>query len=134
MLVAEGLDFGSSLTWWNGPDAKRPIPPCSERVSVLKFAGREVPTSVFDAEREHSYGAVYIQNLPEPLMPNEPPRPNLHYVRPACRSGGLVSYQGGWSREVLLDALLGYVHVVNVCNNNFHLHRFQHASIILLCT
>jgi hypothetical protein len=39
-----------------------------------------------------------------------------------------VSYQGGWSREVALDALLGHVHVVNVCNNNFHLHQFQPRS------
>lgn len=31
-------------------------------------------------------------------------------------------------REVLLDALLGCVHTVNVCNNNFALHRFQPRS------
>jgi hypothetical protein len=129
MLVAEGLDFGTSLTWWNGPDARRPIPPGSQRVSLLEFAGRNVPTSIFDAELEYGWGAAYIQNLPV-SMPIETARnrPNLDYVRHACESSGLVHYQAGWSREVLLDALLGYVHAVNVCNNNFHLHRFQPRS------
>jgi len=129
MLVAEGLDFGTSLTWWNGPDARRPISPGSQRVSLLKFAGQKVPTSIFDAELEYGWGAAYIQNLPAP-MPIETARnrPNLDYVCHACESGGLVHYQAGWSREVLLDALSGYVHVVNVCNNNFHLHRFQPRS------
>jgi hypothetical protein len=42
--------------------------------------------------------------------------------------GAIVHYQAGWSREVGLDALLGLVDVVNVCNNNFHLHRFQPRS------
>ncbi len=129
MLVAEGLDFGTSLTWWNGPDARRPIPLGSQRVSFLEFAGQNVPTSIFDAELEYGWGAAYVQNLPV-SMPIETARdrPNLDYVRHACESGGLVHYQAGWSREVLLDALLGYVHVVNVCNNNFHLHRFQPRS------
>ncbi len=126
MLVAEGLDFGTSLTWWNGPDARRPIPTGSQRVSPLKFAGQSVPSSVFDAELEYGWGAAYIQNLPAPMpIETNRARPNLDYVRHACEAGGLVSYQAGWSREVLLDALLGYVHVVNICNNNFHLHRFQ---------
>ncbi len=129
MLLAEGLDFGTSLTWWNGPDEKRPIPPDSKPVSLLKFAGREVPASVFDAELEYGWGAAYIQNLPEPMpIQSDRKRPNLDYLRHACRAGGLVSYQAGWSREVLLDALLGHVHVINVCNNNFHLHRFQPRS------
>ena len=25
MLIGEGLDFGTSLTWWNGPDSLRPV-------------------------------------------------------------------------------------------------------------
>jgi len=129
MLVAEGLDFGTSLTWWNGPDARRPIPTGSQRVSPLKFAGQSVPSSVFDAELEYGWGATYIQDLPAPMpIETNRARPNLDYVRHACEAGGLVSYQAGWSREVLLDALLGYVHVVNICNNNFHLHRFQPRS------
>lgn len=129
MLVAEGLDFGTSLTWWNGPDARRPIPAGSQRVSPLEFAGQSVPSSVFDAELEYGWGAAYIQNLPAPMpIETNRARPNLDYVRHACEAGGLVSYQAGWSREVLLDALLGYVHVVNICNNNFHLHRFQPRS------
>lgn len=130
MLAAEGLDFGTSLTWWNGPDERRPIPPGSQRVSLLKFAGREVPSSVFDAELEYGWGAAYIQNLPEPMpIETDRKRPNLDYARHACDVGGLVSYQSGWSREVLLDALLGHVHVVNLCNNNFHLHVFQPRSV-----
>lgn len=129
MLVAEGLDFGTSLTWWNGPDARRPIPAGSQRVSPLEFAGQSVASSVFDAELEYGWGAAYIQNLPAPMpIETDRARPNLDYVRHACEAGGLVSYQAGWSREVLLDALLGSVHVVNICNNNFHLHRFQPRS------
>jgi len=129
MLVAEGLDFGTSLTWWNGPDARRPIPSGSQRVSSLEFAGQSVPSSVFDAELEYGWGAAYIQNLPAPMpIETNRARPNLDYVRHACEAGGLVSYQAGWSREVLLDALAGNVHVVNICNNNFHLHRFQPRS------
>ncbi len=129
MLVSEGLDFGTALTWWNGPDARRPIPPDCERVTALEFAGQEVPTSIYDAELEYGWGAAYIQNLPESMpIETDRNRPNLDYVCHACQAGGLVSYQAGWSREVLLDALLGHVHVVNVCNNNFHLHRFQPRS------
>jgi len=41
------------------------------------------------------------------------------------RQGALVCYQGGWSREVLPDALNGRVDIVNICNNNFHRYRFQ---------
>jgi len=41
MLIAEGLDFGTSLTWWNGPDARRPIPPGSQRVSLLRIRRTE---------------------------------------------------------------------------------------------
>lgn len=67
MLVAEGLDFGTSLTWWRGPDAERPIPAGEGPIRQLTFAGRTVPTSVYDAELEYSWGAAYIQNLPEPM-------------------------------------------------------------------
>jgi hypothetical protein len=129
MLAAECLDFGSSLTWWRGPDPERPIPPGDEPIRTLEFAGRRAPTSIFDAELEYDWGAAYIQNMPRsmPLLA-EPGRPNLDYLRLAVESGATVHYQGGWSREVLADALLGYVHVVNICNNNFGLHRFQPRS------
>ncbi len=130
MLVAEGLDFGSSLTWWRGPDKLRPIPTGEGRVRLLEFAGRKVPTSVYDAELEYAWGAAYIQNLPATLpFEAEPGRPNLDYLRHAIDAGAIVHYQGGWSREVLVDALSGCVHTVNICNNNFALHRFQPRSI-----
>jgi hypothetical protein len=64
--------------------------------------------------------------LKRPLsLEPESKRSNLPFVRLAREQGALVCYQGGWSREVLLDALLGCVDVVNVCNNNFHRHKFQ---------
>lgn len=129
MLVAEGLDFGTSLTWWRGPDERRPIPEGEGHVRQLEFAGRSVPTSIYDAELEYAWGAAYIQNLPTPMpIKAEPGRPNLDYLQHAVDHGAIVHYQGGWSREVLVDALLGCVHTVNVCNNNFALHRFQPRS------
>jgi len=129
MLVAEGLDFGTSLTWWRGPDQERPIPAGDGIVRRLTFAGRTVPTSVYDAELEYDWGAAYIQNLPKPLpLEAEKGRPNLDYLRYAAEAGAIVHYQGGYSREVGLDALLGCVHTINVCNNNFALHRFQPRS------
>ncbi len=129
MLVAEALDFGSSLTWWRGPDPRRPVPPGNGPERILRYAGRHVPTSVYDAELEYDWGAAYIQNLPAPMpLEARSGRPNLDYLRRAAAAGAIVHYQGGWSREVLLDALLGCVHTVNVCNNNFALHRFQPRS------
>lgn len=129
MLVAEGLDFGTSLTWWNGPDSRRPVPLGDGRTRLLDFADRQIETSVYDAELEYGWGAAYLMNLPEPMpLKNDRGRPNLDYLTHACESGGLVAYQAGWSREVALNALLGRVHMVNVCNNNFHLHQFQPRS------
>ena len=138
MTIAEGLDFGSSLTWWNGPDLRRPVPSGDGRTRILEFAGREITASVHDAELEHPWGAAYIQYLPNPFPVSidttlygrafSKRQPNLPYLRYAVDNGAIVHYQGGWSREVGLDALLGLVHTVNVCNNNFHLHRFQPRS------
>ncbi len=129
MLAAEGLDFGTSLTWWNGPDALRPVPPGDGPFRTLAFGGRNIPTSIHDAELESGWGAAYLQNLPRPLhFAADPDRPNLDSVEHARQVGGLVHYQGGWSREVGMDALLGLVDTVNVCNNNFHLHKFQPRS------
>ena len=130
MLIGEGLDFGTSLTWWNGPDSLRPVLPGSGRTRMLKFAGRQVESSIFDAELEYGWGAAYIQNLPAPIpLSSEESRPNMDYLEHAVKSGGIVHYQGGWSREVALDALLGLVHTVNVINNNFHMHRCQMRSV-----
>lgn len=124
MLVVEDLDFGTVLHWWN--DRRLPTPPGSGHVRTLSFAGKQIPTSVYDAEVEREWGAVYLLNLPAANpIPEERSLPNLAHVKHAREVGGLVCYQAGWSREVLLDALLGYVDVVNVCNNNWHLHRFQ---------
>jgi len=129
MLAAEGLDFGSSLTWWRGPDPKRPIPVGKGSTRALQFAGRRIPTTIYDAELEYAWGAAYIQNLPAPMpIKAETGRPNLDYLKHAAEAAAIVHYQGGWSREVLLDALLGCVHTVNICNNNFALHRFQPRS------
>ncbi|HOQ88347.1 MAG TPA: CehA/McbA family metallohydrolase [Phycisphaerae bacterium] len=126
-LVAEGLDFGTFLQWWNGP--KDQVFAGEGFIRTLRFAGCEVPTSVYDVEIERQWGAAYLIGVPEPLDA-EPRRnrPNLPLVREAHKAGALVCYQGGWSREVLVDALLGHVDVVNVCNNNFHRHRFQPRS------
>jgi hypothetical protein len=49
----------------------------------------------------------------------------MAYLKESRRKGALICYQGGYSPEVLPDALLGLVDVVNVCNNNFHRHKFQ---------
>jgi hypothetical protein len=124
MLAAEDLDFGNSLYWWNGP--KLPRPPGAEAVRVMEFDGHRAPASVFDAEVEYNWGAVYLNGLQRPIeIAPERARSNLAFVREARKQGALISYQGGWSREVLFDALLGYVDVVNVCNNNFHRHKYQ---------
>ena len=116
----------SSLTWWNGADERRPVPAGSGKHRTLHFAGREIVASIYDAEREYHWGAAYLQNLPAPLpLRSERARPNLDYLKHAVKVGAIVHYQGGYSREVGLDALLGCVHIINICNNNFHLHRFQ---------
>lgn len=126
-LVAEGLDFGTSLQWWNVPRYK--VPPGEGFIRNLVFAGRQVPASIYDFENEHVWGSVYAIGMPTPLeAAHDPRRPNLPLVRQAHQAGALVCYQSGWSQEVLLDALLGLVDVVNVCNNNFHRHQFQPRS------
>jgi hypothetical protein len=126
MFVAEGLDFGTMLHWWN--ERRLPVSD-GERVRMIEFAGRTVPTSVYDAEVEHPWGSILITNLPAPHAVS-PLRaiPNWPHAKQAHELGAIVHYQAGWSREVGLDALLGHVDVVNVCNNNFHLHRFQPRS------
>jgi hypothetical protein len=130
LLAAEALDYGSTLTWWNGARPRTPVPEGPEHQRRMSFAGHDVPATVFDAEIEHAWGAVYIQNLPAPLpFVSDPKRPNLDALQHAVDVGATVHYQAGWSREVALDALLGKVHVINVCNNNFHQHQYQLRSI-----
>jgi hypothetical protein len=131
MLAAEDLDFGTSMTWWNGPDNSwcLPVPPGEGKSRTLIFADKATPTSVYDGEIEYAWGAAYFLNLPGPMpIRSDARRPNLDFLRHVVQSGGFVHYQGGWSREVAVDALLGLVHAVNVCNNNFHRHRFQPRS------
>ena len=127
MMAAEDLDFGNSLYWWNGP--KLPRPDGDEPVRTARFGGRQVTMSVFDTEVENAWGAVYMIGLSRPTeIPWDRARANLAYIKEARELGALVSYQGGWSREVLVDALLGLVDVVNLCNNNFHRHKYQPRS------
>ncbi len=115
-MRAEGLDFGSSLSWWNGPYFS---PPASDG----PLAGR---ATWFDSEVENDWGALYSIGLPRPMpVAWDPKRPNLAFAA-AARDGGAVNcYQGGWSREALLDALLGYVDVINIGDNLFHRFKFM---------
>ncbi len=126
MLPGEDLDFGTSLSWWNGPDAERAAPAGKESIHRLGRAPHLVPTSVFDAEVEYDWGAVYLTGGSRPVtVASDPRTPNLPYIRDARAAGSVVHYQAGWSREVLVDALLGLVDVVNVANNLFHMHRYM---------
>ncbi|QEG33175.1 CehA/McbA family metallohydrolase [Bythopirellula goksoeyrii] len=126
-LVAEGLDFGTSLQWWNAKLFDTPT--VGGYIRNLEFAGVKVPTTVFDYEIEHDWGAVYVIGQPTPLIvENDSAIPNLSLIQKSHKAGSLVCYQGGWSREVLFDALLGVVDVVNVCNNNFLRHAYQPRS------
>ncbi len=124
ILAAEDLDFGTSLSWWNGPRFK--VQADGNWLLDLKLGNYVTPTSVFDTEVEYEWGAVYLVGLREPTsISSDSMRSNLPFVRAAHAQEALICYQAGWSREVLVDALLGYVDVVNVCNNNFQRHRFQ---------
>lgn len=119
ILAAEGLDQGTSLQWWNGPrwtvDSSR--------------AQAEGVSTLFDAEVENAWGAIYCVGLSRPLpVAWNPQRANLAFARAARADGGLVCYQGGWSAEALVDALLGAVDVVNVGDNLFHRHKFMPRS------
>ena len=125
--AAEDLNFGTALQWWFRPQFG--VPEGSRHIRNLSFGSVTVPTTVFDTELEYQWGALYIVGLPNPCpFLDEPGKPNLAGALYARERGALNCYQGGWSREVLIDALLGLVDVVNVCNNNFHMHRFQPRS------
>jgi hypothetical protein len=124
MLAAEDLDFGTTLSWWNGP--KMEISGERGCVHDQQYSNETISCSVCDAEVEHSWGAVYLVGLSKPVdIPSDRQRSNLPFVKSAREQNSLICYQAGWSREVLIDALLGYVDVVNVCNNNFHRNKYQ---------
>ncbi len=126
--AAEGLDFGTSLQWWNRP--RWGVNPGHGYVhNQVVSASYEIPVSIYDAELEYSWGALYIVGLPNPFpFADNPGMPNLPGALYGKKTGALNCYQGGWSREVLVDALAGAVDVVNVVNNNFHLHKFMPRS------
>jgi len=127
MCAAEDLTLGTSLQWWNEPRFE--VPSGNGNLRILKFDGVNTPVSVYDVEIEEAWGALYIINLPHPFpFSGDRQMPNLIGAEYGREYGALNCYQSGWSREVLIDALLGYVDVVNVCNNNFHMHRYQPRS------
>ena len=126
--AAEDLDFGTVLQWWNRPVFG--VPQGSGHIRKPVFGGMVVPTTIYDVEVEYEWGAIYMLGLPNPFpFLNEPSAPNLPAARYGRQRGTLNCYQGGWSREVLVDALLGLVDVVNLCNNNFAMHRFLPRGI-----
>ena len=55
-VVRSDLDFGTSLSWWNGPRFKEQA--SGPRQTNLKIDDHEIPTSLLDAEVEHEWGAV----------------------------------------------------------------------------
>ena len=123
-LAAEGLDFGSSMSWWNSHQLE--VPAGFGWKADLSFAGTSIPTSVLDAELEYSsWGPVYLIGLKRRLLFQAGPgRSALSAIREAHEQGALVCYHGGWRPEALLDSLLGHVDVINVCNNYFLRHMF----------
>jgi hypothetical protein len=121
-LAVEDLDFGSALQWWDGP---RWEPGDEVGLQVLTWMGLSFPCSVTDAEVETPWGWVYMIGLRKPmsLQPSRE-RSVFPYIEEARSQNALICYHSGWSPQVLVDALLGLVDVVNVCNNLFHRHKF----------
>jgi len=128
MCAAEDLNFGTSLQWWNHP--RFGVPSGDGHILDLNFGEIATQISMYDVEVEEKWGALYMLNMPNPFpFTNDKQMPNLIAVQYGRDRGTLNCYQSGWSREVLVDALLGYVDIVNVCNNNFHMHRYQPRSL-----
>ncbi|WP_438480364.1 CehA/McbA family metallohydrolase [Oleiharenicola lentus] len=114
LLASEGLDIGTSLFWWNGPRLPLPDTPHS--------SGEKL--TLFDAEIENAWGALYCVGLREPMpVAWDAARANVAFARAGRERGALNCYQGGWSPEVLVDALLGLVDVVNLNDNLFQRHK-----------
>ncbi len=127
-VVAEDLDFGSVLSWWRGPEFS--VSPDGGFLRKMHFGDVTVPVSVYDVEMEDDWGATYLFGIRQPFpFEDDNSRPHLQGAKFAREQRALICYQAGWSREVLPDALLGLVDVVNVCNNNFHMHRYQPRSM-----
>lgn len=109
-----------STTFHNGPDTWFAT---NGSVSV------DVPAGTMEIRIEH--GLEYARfcekvTVPQKLnWPDDEGCPNLPYLQEARKAGALINYNGGWDRECLLDAVLGHVHTVGICNNQFHLNRFQ---------
>ena len=115
LMEAEDLDYGSSLQWWNGP-----------KFRVASNAPADPRLTLYDAEVENAWGAVYCVGQSGPLsVPWNPARANLAFIDAARDDGGFISYQGGWSAEALVDALLGKVDAVNIGDNLFQRHTFM---------
>jgi lysophospholipase L1-like esterase len=116
LMDAEALDYGSSLQWWNGPKFSAPAAP-DPRVTFN------------DVEVENAWGAVYCIGLNAPMtLAWNSSRANVAFIDEARTKGAVVCYQGGWSAEALVDALLGKVDVINIGDNLFHRHKFMPRS------
>lgn len=127
LCAAEDLNYGTVLQWWRGQGFE--VKDSQENVQNLNFAGITIPTTLYDMENENDWGALYVVNLKKPFpFHDNPGMPNLFVAQYGRDQDAVICYQAGWSREVLIDALLGYVDIVNVCNNNFHMHRYQPRS------
>lgn len=124
LMRAEGLDFGTSLEWWNGPYFA--VPGASSSSAAAAASKTITP---FDSEVENDWGALYSIGLRAPMpVAWNPARANVAFAAAARAAGALNCYQGGWSREALVDALLGYVDVINVGDNLFHRYKFMPRS------
>ena len=127
LCAAEDLDYGTVLQWWKGQRFE--VEDSIDNAQNLYFGGISIPTTLYDMENENDWGALYVINLKKPFpFHDNPSMPNLFVAQYGRNQGAVICYQAGWSREVLIDALLGYVDIVNVCNNNFHMHRYQPRS------
>jgi hypothetical protein len=127
LCAAEDLNYGTVLQWWRKPVFD--VDSSAGHIRDLNYAQIITPTSIFDIEVENDWGAFYMINNPKLYTkPYNEGIPILITAEYGRQLGTLNCYQAGWSREVLVDALNGVVDVVNVCNNNFHMHRYQPRS------
>ncbi len=87
-LAAEGLDFGTSMSWWNSHRLE--LPAGFGWKTDLSFAGTSIPTSVLDAELEYSsWGPVYLIGLKRPPLFQADQRDGRHcpfFVRRTSRA------------------------------------------------
>ena len=130
-LVAEGLDFGTSLTWWRGPDDRRPVPagegPRPARLSSLDAGYPRASTTRNSNTPGGPPTSKTCQRRSRWQGGTGPTEPRLSATCES-RRGRLFTIKAAGRAKCFVDALLGCVHTVNVCNNNFALHRFQPRS------